>query len=386
MLVHPASDRDNPSHPSRPARAQVAADGFGGLLTIDLAAVRRNYRLLADRAPTAEVAGVVKADAYGLGAVAVASALYAEGCRTFFVAHVEEGVRLRAVLRTDATIVVLHGPPPGSEPDCDAEALIPVLNCGEQLAAWLRFSTRNGLPGTCAVQFDTGMTRFGFDLSEAGFVAEAFARANIAPCLLMSHLACADDAGNPANRLQRDRLGTLRALFPSSRFSLAASSGIFLGSGYHFDLVRPGAALYGVNPLAGTPNPMSPVVRLQGRIMQIRAVPAATAVGYGLAATTRSATHLATVAVGYADGFPRGVLNKAAAWLGETPLPLVGRVSMDSVVVDLGAVSEALPRPGDLLDILCGHYGIDDLAADAGTIGYEILTRLGARYWRTYVA
>ena len=386
MSLHPPQVRQQPGHRQPVSRAHVAADGYGGLLTVDLAAIRRNYRLLAERVAPAEAAAVVKADAYGLGISAVASALYAEGCRTFFVAHVEEGVQLRSVLQTGVAIFVLHGPPPGAEPDCDTYALTPVLNCLDQLKAWLHFTSVNGLPGQCAIQFDTGMARFGFDLSETETVATALAEVNLRPCLVMSHLACADEAGNPANRTQLDRLRALRSHFPLAQFSIAASSGIFLGPDYHLDVVRPGAALYGVRPVPDGPNPMLPVVRLRGRIMQVRAVPAGTAVAYGFTANIATATHLATVAIGYADGFLRTASNRAAAWLGSQRLPLVGRVSMDSIIVDLGALPGDPPRVGELVDVLGPQYGVDDLAADAGTIGYEVLTSLGTRYWRDYTA
>ncbi|WP_458351516.1 alanine racemase [Methylobacterium amylolyticum] len=366
-------------------RASGDADGYGGLLTIDLGAIARNWRRLSARVAPARASAVVKADAYGLGAHEVAPTLYRAGCRAFFVAHVEEGIKLRAVLPRDAEIIILHGAPARSEPDCDAYQLTPVLNCMEQLTAWIRFTSANGLKRRCVVQFDTGMTRFGFDLSEASSVAAALGMAGSRPSLVMSHLACADDPSAASNAVQRERLLDLRKLFPDTELSLAASSGIFLGPDYHLDLVRPGAALYGVNPAGTDPNPMESTIRLWGRIMQVREVPAGTEVGYGLAGRTKAATRLATVAVGYADGFFRSASGRASAWLGSKRLPLVGRVSMDSIVVDLAALPGPPLVPGDLLDLLGDAYGVDDLAADAGTIGYEILTGLSSRYWREYV-
>lgn len=198
MLLHDPLSPAKPGRLTRAACASREADGYGGVLTIDLAAIWWNYCQLASRA----AAGVVKADAYGLGVAEVAPALYAEGCRTFFVAHVEEGVQLRAILGQDATIFVLHGPPPGSELACIAHALTPVLNGAEQLAAWLHVAALHRSLGACALQFDTGMTRFGFDPEGAAFVAQA----KMQPCLVMSHLACTDEAGNPANRRQLDRI------------------------------------------------------------------------------------------------------------------------------------------------------------------------------------
>lgn len=338
----------------------------GALLTVDLAALRANYRLLRETTGPAACAAVVKADGYGLGAVYVAQALQREGCQDFFVAHLQEAVALRAVLSQPARIMVLHGPTPGAEPDFVAHAITPVLNAPEQLSRWAEI----GRPAW--LQFDTGMTRFGLDPGE---VLSA-----LPLCGVMSHLACADTPAHPANAMQLRLFRDIAARFPGLPASLAASSGIFLGAAWHFDLVRPGAALYGVNPQPGQLNPMQPVVRLQGRVMQTRAVPAGTAIGYGLTRSTTRASRLATVAVGYADGFLRSSAG-TAFWHG-VRLPIMGRVSMDSIVLD---VTDASLPPDALVDLIGPDHDVDAAADAAGTIGYEILTSLGSRYARHYI-
>lgn len=359
----------------------------GGILTIDLGAVAANYRLLRERAAPAMCAAVVKADAYGLGAAHVAPTLYGAGCRLFFVAQLEEGVSLRRHLPPDATIAVLNGNLPGTEPDFAEHHLVPVLNSMEQVAAWLRFCGQGGRPYPAMLQVDTGMARFGLsDFEAEGLARDADARGRLDLRAVISHLACADEPENTANAKQLSAFRRVRELFPDVPASLAASSGIFLGPGYHFDIVRPGAALYGVAPQNGAANPLRPVVRLQGCVVQVREVPAGTAVGYGHSAVTAHPSRLATIAVGYADGLLRSASNRAAAWHGDKRLPLVGRVSMDSVVVDISALPEGAVSGGSLLDLIGPSQDIDATAQLAGTIGYEMLTGLGARFQRIYVS
>lgn len=353
-------------------------------LRIDLGAVAENYRFLARRAAPASCAAVVKADAYGLGASRVAPVLAAAGCRHFFVAQVGEGVELRAILGPGPFIGILNGTTPGSEEACAAQDLVPVLNDAAQLRAWKGLAKRLGRRLPAILQIDSGMARFGFDPAEALALldgADAFDGLSLE--LVMSHLACADTPETPANAAQLAAFSAFRRHLPQVPASLAASSGIFLGPDFHFDLVRPGAALYGIAPQPGRENPMRPVVSLQARVMQLRNVPAGTPVGYGHAAVTQRDSRLATVAVGYADGFPRGT-EGAAGFLAGARLPLIGRVSMDSLVLDATDLPPGLIGPGALVDLMGPEQGVDALAAASGTIGYEVLTRLGHRFHRTY--
>lgn len=361
---------------NEPDRAAIGA--AGGLLTIDLDAIRANYRLLRERLGTATHCGcVVKADGYGMGAARIAAMLADEGCRWFFVAHLAEARTLRAVLPNDARVVVLHGPTPGAEANFADRGILPVLNSPEQVAAWSALGRARGTTLPALLQFDTGMSRFG--LPEDAVLDLT----GIEVLVVMSHLACADTPDHPANVAQLAAFRRILTRFPGIPASLAATSGIFLGPDYHFDLVRAGAGLYGVNPQAGQANPLHPVVRLQGLVMQVRQVPEGTPVGYGHTRITTRPTRLATVAVGYADGFLRSTGPQGAAWTGDSKLPVMGRVSMDSIIFD---ATDAQVQVGDLVDLIGTHHDLDAAATAAGTIGYEILTTsLGARYARRYI-
>lgn len=368
--------------------ATISAGGSAGaVLTIDLAAIAANYQILRERLPTATASAVVKADAYGLGAMKVAPALYAAGCRHFFVAHLEEALTLRPLLPTDAELFVLHGPLPGTEAEFVAEGVIPVLNSLAQVQGWGALAAARGRMLPAFLQVDTGMARLGLAADELAVLAAAPERlAGIELRYVMSHLACAEVQDHPANAAQLDRFNQARALLPPAPASLANSSGIFLGPAYHFDLVRPGAALYGVAPVAGVANPMRPVIRLQGRVIQLRGVAPGTPVGYG--ATWRadgSPRRIATVAVGYADGFLRSLGNRGTAYVDEWALPVVGMVSMDTITLDASAVPAERLTPGSLVDLIGPANPVDMLAGEAQTIGYEILTNLGHRYARHYI-
>ena len=353
----------------------------GGLLSIDLDAIADNYRVLQARAGAATCGAVVKADAYGLGAARVAPKLYACGCRHFFVAHLEEALALRRFIPRDTAIYVMHGVFAGGEAECAAHDIVPVSNSLEQLARWadLARALERRLPAV--VQVDTGMARFGFDRAELAAAGDLLRPLSLA--FIMSHLACADTPLDPANAEQRAHFEAARAALPMAPATLAASSGIFLGPDYHYDLVRPGAALYGVAPNTA-PHPLRSVVRLDAKIVQLRDVPPGTAIGYGQTARTTGAARLATIAVGYADGYLRSGSNQGNAWFGDIALPIMGRVSMDSIVLDASLVAGAL-KEGDMVELIGPHRGVDAVAADAGTIGYEVLTSLGRRYHRHYL-
>ncbi|GAA4494862.1 alanine racemase [Gluconacetobacter tumulicola] len=367
------------------------AASAGGILTIDLAALAENYRRLRDRVgPGVTCAAAVKADAYGLGAARVVPALHRAGCRTFFVAHLAEGAAIRPLLGADSTIFVLNGPMPGTEAAMRQAGLVPVLNSLEQIANWRALAHQAGTPLPAALQLDSGMSRFGLsDEDVATLLSEDTPLAGLTPLLVMSHLACADEPAHPANRAQRTTFLRLRAQLPALPASLAASSGLFLGADWHFDMVRPGAALYGINPTPGQPNPMQPVVRLQARIVQTRQIGPGTAVGYGAGFIADRPSRIATLGVGYGDGFPRAIGGHGHAILPERPdlrLPIVGRISMDCLAVDVTTLGDTPLAPGTALDLIGPHHPLEDAAEAAGTIGYELLTGLGRRYHRVYRA
>jgi alanine racemase len=352
-------------------------------LTIDLKAIITNYRRLARLAAPGEVAAVVKADAYGLGAVPVAAALARAGCRSFFVARLAEGLALRPAL-PESRIFVLDGLGTGGEEACADQGLIPVLNQLHDVVRWVAQARRLGRRLATALHVDTGMCRLGLSTADLRRVAAA-RPPEIEPILLMSHLACAEERDNPLNQRQLDRFKEAAALFPGVPRSLANSSGIYLGAAWRLDLCRPGVALYGVNPIPDLPNPMQPVVRLEAPILQVHEVDAPGSVGYGAAYATRPGMVIATVAVGYADGLPRGLDPAWTVRFHGRELPLAGRVSMDLTSLDVSALERGTIGRGDMVELIGGPDGVDRLAAAAGTIGYEILTRLGRRFERVYL-
>ncbi|WP_374444631.1 alanine racemase [Stella sp.] len=362
-----------------------APPGAGATLTIDLGAVAANYRILRDRLGRVPCAAVVKADGYGLGAVPVARALAAAGADWFFTAHLGEAVALRAALPPSARIAVLNGIWDGLEETFLAHDLLPVLNDLGQITLWRGRAARLGRPLPAIVQIDTGMARLGLPPAEVGVLEREPDRlAGIATVLLLSHLACADEPGHPLNGRQRTRFDAARRLFPGVPASLAASSGIFLGPEYHFDLGRPGVALYGVNPTPDRPNPMRPVVRLEARILQVRSIDRGESVGYGAAHRASRPTKVATVPIGYADGFLRSSSSRGHFLLNGAAAPIIGRVSMDLITLDVTDCAEADVRPGAAVVAIGDGRTLDAVAAEAGTIGYEFLTGLGQRYARVY--
>jgi alanine racemase len=358
----------------------------GGILTIDLGAIAANWRALGARAPSAECAAVVKADAYGCGIAQVVPALATAGCRTFFVAHLDEARRARAAA-SDAVVYVLNGLLPGSAPAYAQANLRPVIGSRAEFEEWSAFRAASGWRGEAALHFDTGMNRLGFSEGDAAELAAGLGKDH-GIALVMSHFACSEE-DHPLNALQVARFRAVRGHFPDIPGSLSNCSGVFLVPSAHHDLVRPGVALYGANPLPGRPNPMQPVVSLHGRIVQTREIPAGATVGYSATWTARRPSRLAVVSVGYADGFLRGasasdVKVGAEAIVAGRRCPLAGRVSMDLIVVDVTDVEERLVSRGNLVTLLGEGIGVDDLAARAGTIGYEVLTSLGRRYRRVY--
>lgn len=352
-------------------------------LTVDLDAIVANYRLLAAKAPAAETAAVVKADAYGLGAVPVAKALAAAGCRTFFVALPDEGATLRPAI-PDARIVVLNGPMAGDLAIFFDHGLVPTLNSLEQIT-----TVAGAAPAGTEVMLhvDTGMNRLGLPGTEIdALCADPTILGDLTVSTLISHFACADDPDDPKTADQltafkaiADRLGPVLGDVVTS---LANSSAVFRGPEFHGQLIRPGAALYGLGPLMNRPNPMSQVVEFKTKIIQVRDVDSDMTVGYGATHRVTRGGRVATIAVGYADGFPRSLGNKGWAFVGDTRVPIVGRVSMDLTTLDVSAVAAA--RPGVMVEVVGSNVTPDDVAGAAGTIGYEILTGIGRRTPRTY--
>jgi alanine racemase len=365
-----------------------------GVLVIDLDALTRNYAKLRAITAPAECAAVAKGDGYGLGAERIAPALFAAGCRTFFVATLAEAVRLRGALPGGATIFVLDGLFPGSGAEFAAAGLQPVLGSLGEIEEWAALCRTQGTPLPAAIHVDTGMNRLGLKAAERlALASRPELLAAFPVSLAMSHLACADTPEHPKNDAQRlDFLafaGSLGNLRP--RLSLANSAGVFLGPDFRFDVVRPGIALYGGNPFASRVNPMEPVISLYGRIAQLGDAEAGETIGYGAALTLKRRMRYITVSTGYADGYFRqlgsadshaGALGHLADW----PLPILGRVSMDLIMFDVTDIPPQLAQRGGFVELIGPRFTVDQAAALAGTIGYEILTSLGPRYHRIYIS
>ena len=339
-----------------------------GQLTVDLGAVGANWRAL-NAMTSVETAAVVKADGYGLGAAEVAATLSRQGVKTFYVAYAEEGATVRAAVGARPQIRVLTGHMKGDTATITEHDLTPILSSIDQIDR--HFAEMPDRP--FGLQLDTGMNRLGLEWDDWAKVAEATLRKK--PVVVMSHLACADEADHPMNPYQLDVFHQMTDGITTPR-SLAATGGILLGREYHFDECRPGIGLYGGLPFSGA----RPVARLELPVVQIRDLTEGEVVGYGNSWQAERPTRLATLAAGYADGLLRAASNRATLWSGRTPCPLVGRISMDLVTVDV----TDLDRDPTALSILSPEQTVDDLARAAGTIGYEVLTSLGARYTRRY--
>jgi alanine racemase len=353
---------------------------------VRLGAVAANYREVCRRVGPTGVAPVVKADAYSLGLAPVAHALSAAGADSFFVARVEEGIALRMEL-PQARIFVLDGVAAGTAPALYSHRLTPVLNAPEEIAEWSALARKEKRVLDAALQVDTGMNRSG--LAEADWakaaerLAQSSSRINLA--LIMSHLACADEAGHAANRSQLERFRAALALFPAAPASLAASAGIELGRDYGFDLVRPGLALCGGNPVPSKRNPYRTVAVLTARILQIRALAKGETVGYGAGFTAKRKTVLAIVALGYADGFMRANGGQGHAAIAAIRVPFAGRISMDLLALDATEVPEAALFRGAEVEFLGDTITLEDVAKAAGTITHEVLTSIAPRARRVYV-
>ena len=347
-----------------------------GYVEVDLSALARNYQVISRQVSTA-VAAVVKADGYGLGAARVAERLYQSGCRTFFVATLEEGVALRQSLR-QADIFIFEGARAGKESVIIEHKLVPVLNTVEQVRRWLPLEQK------AAIHVDTGMTRLGLDVSDfRALMAEGIDKRHIV--YLMTHLACADDAASKQNDAQLNEFLSIRSSLPEALTSISNSGGAFLGKAFAGDLVRAGIGLYGGNPLAIGASPVEVVATLKARVLQIRTLDHPANVGYGATYSASAGNRLAVVGVGYADGYPRQLSNRAHASVNGIHVPVVGRVSMDLTCLDVTSIAPTDLREGDYVEMFGRDVTIETLADICGTINYEILTGLSARLKRVYL-
>jgi alanine racemase len=348
-------------------------------LTIDLGALGANYLALRQLAAPSEVAAVVKADAYGLGLGPVAARLAAVGCRSFFVTTVGEGLALRRLL-ADARVFVLQGAA-AAIGACREARLIPVLNTLAELRDW----AQGGAGAPAALQLDTGITRAGLGADDvAHLAADRPLLAALRLELLLTHLACADDPPHPLNAVQLARFAALRARLPAIPTSIGNSAGTLLGPDYRGDVVRPGIALYGGRPFLDGPNPLRPVVRLEARVLQVRDLTEDAWVGYGATWHARAPARIATLGAGYADGYPRALGGRGFVFAAGRRLPVIGRVSMDLTTVDVTELAPGALAVGDYVDLLGGGVPLEEAAALAGTISYELLTRLAPRLARRW--
>lgn len=351
----------------------------GGRLTVDLDALAANFSALAALAAPARCAAVVKANAYGLGMAPVAQRLAGAACDCFFVATLAEALELRATL-PGADIYVFEGPWPGEEHILVTARLRPVINTLAQFEQWASLPA----PAPCALHVDTGMSRLGLSSADVQQLA-ARGLGAVSIDYLLTHLACADEAQHELTPAQLARFDELRGLLPGVATSVGNTAGIALGQSTRGDLVRAGIGLYGGNPAGRVPNPFRTVATLEGRVLQVREVPAGTTVGYGAEFRVRDAAQLATLGLGYADGYPRSLGNRGYAMVAGHRVPVVGRVSMDSVVIDVTTLPKGAIQTGDLVQLLGADVNLDDIATLAGTISYEILTHLGPRLERRYL-
>lgn len=361
-----------------------------GLLRIDLAAVSANWTLISQyinhSTAGAECAAVVKADAYGLGVVPVVEALRSVGCQRFFVATLNEAVELREAVGTDVSIIVLGGLSHGLSDEWSLHRLTPVLFDLAHIHQWLAYCRSKGKRLPCVIKVDTGMHRLGILPEQVdSLLLSPGVEQQLLPEMLMSHLACADESGHTLNALQlscfKSVAQKIKTVYPGIGLSLSNSSGIFLGGDFHFDVCRPGAALYGVNPTPHQLSPVKSVVSLSLPVMQSRTINSGESVGYGATFVAHRETRLVTVFGGYGDGLLRAISNQGYGWYSGVKVPIAGRVSMDSIIFDVTDVH----KQSDCIEILNDIQGVDDIAKYAGTIGYEVLTSLGSRYRREYI-
>lgn len=354
-------------------------------LTVRLGAVAANYRLCQRLAGPAAVAGVVKADGYGCGAAQITRALSSAGCDTFFVARLDEGVRLRPVVPS-ARIFVLDGAAPDTVDTLIAHRLTPVLNSLAEIAGWSAVARETRTELEAAIHIDTGMSRLGLPGEELSVLAKDWKKRldGIRVVLWISHLACADEPEAKMNRIQLDRFRTALAMLPPAPASFASSGGVLLGKDYAFDLVRPGIGLYGGNVQNAATNPFAVAAVLSGRVLQLRRIDKGETVGYGASFRAKRPSIIATVALGYADGLMRAIGNRGHAAIGGRRAPLAGRVSMDLVTLDVTDLPPASLSTDTDAEFFGDTISLEEVAKAADTAAYEILTSLTPRVPRHY--
>ncbi len=351
----------------------------GPWVEVDLASLCANFAMIRKLAPHAETGAVVKCDAYGLGMAPVARALFErEKCRTFFVAYPEEGATLRDILKTgEAGIYVFNGPTPDTVALFTRARLTPVLNSLEQAALWAET-----FPSTAAaLHIDTGMNRLGAPASAVDAIA-ALRELNID--MVMSHLACASDPSNPMNDAQRNAFARVIAKFPTARKSLAASGGAMIGARFHFDLLRPGIALYGGSPFDADDRRIKPVAKLRAPVVQLRSLSPGETVGYDATFKALKSARTATVALGYGDGFPIAGSGRAQAVLAGQRAPIAGRVSMDLISLAISHLKTDV-QVGEIATFFGDQIRLFEAASACRTTSYEMLTGLGGRIDRRYL-
>ncbi|KTR06126.1 alanine racemase [Aureimonas ureilytica] len=376
---------------THPILSAVPVSGRAPFVTIDGWALKANWRHMANLAPGARTGAAVKANGYGLGAPLVAKALFAAGCREFFVAWASEGLEIRqALANTNCRVFVLQGMDREAAELCRAHRLIPVLSSREDVRIFAE-SAAGTLPAPAALQFETGMNRLGLAEADARDALTIARLGGFDVALVMSHLASADDPASEQNEQQRLSFQHLAALFPQVARSLANSGGVFLGAPYHFDLTRPGIALYGGEAHLDPMGALRPVATLYARVLQVHTATGGEAAGYGATARLDRATRIATVGIGYADGYPRtasGVTSLRSAQpapemaIAGHRAPVLGRISMDMTLLDVTNLPDDAVQPGDVAEVFGPNIPIDEVAARCGTISYELLTALGSRVQR----
>lgn len=377
------------NQPGRRMSGPVIPAEATGVIVVDLAQLGANWRALRDLVAPAECAAVVKADAYGLGAGEVIPALWRAGCRTFFIATIGEARQARA-LAPEATLYVLDGLLPATAAQLAQVSARPVLSSLPEVREWAEFARQEARRLPCGLHIDSGLNRLGLVTADVAALAEdADLMAHLDTRLVMSHLASADDPDDPKNREQLAAFSAARARLPAAAAALSASDGLMLGSDFHFDLVRPGYALYGGQPSKGRTMPVAPVVTVRARVLQVREVPPGETIGYSATYRTETRRLVATIAAGYADGFARSSSASnahpggAVGYKGRLA-PVLGRVSMDLITVDVTDCQDLGMARGDWVDLIGPGITLEDAGHRADTIGYEVLTRLGRRFHRIY--
>ena len=355
-------------------------------LEINIDSIIHNYQLINNKVGNTECAAVLKADAYGMGASVIAKALDKAGCSTFFVATIDEGIELRACFSKDENqIAVLSGLLEGSEDIFYSNKLTPVLNDTEQTKKWAIYNKQKKISAPSILHIDTGMNRLGLTINELyDIIKNPTELKELHVEWIMSHLACGDQPRDIMNEKQLSVFLNAKKEFPNVKASLANSAGVFLGQSYHLDMVRPGIALYGSGSGSIPSKPLKQVIKLYSRILQIRTLSTGASVGYGASYRVSEATRVATVGLGYADGYLRSLSNCSWVFFNGLRLPVIGRISMDYITIDITQIASEKIQTGDFIEIIGDKFTLDDLATVANTVPHELLTRLGTRHHRIY--